>query len=107
MKFSREAFDAIIAAPQYVGADTYLLDDKGKKVKYHIYVCIVESGNVAAILCEKMPANNDPEKYELYEFNGNKLLEHNVVRIKPLDKNSNRAVSLTKRFTEKTLFYTK
>ena len=32
MKFTREAFDLIVKAPQYEGALTYLVDDNGNKV---------------------------------------------------------------------------
>ena len=107
MKFTKDAFDLVVAAPQYEGALTYLIDDDNNMTKYHIYVCVVESGNVAAIICEKDPATKNQENFEVYEFNGNKLLEHNVVRIKLLDKENKRAKSLIAKFVDKQLFYNK
>lgn len=105
MKFTREAFDLIVKAPQYEGALTYLVDDNGNKVTYQIYACVIESGNVATILCEKEPLTKDPDKFELYEFNGNKLIEHNVVRIKTLDSKTARAQKILTSFKEKKLYY--
>lgn len=105
MKFSKEAFDLVIKAPQYEGALAYLIDDNNNKVTYQIYVCVVESGNVATIMCEKDPITKDPNNFELFEFNGNKLLEHNVVRIKKLDSTTPRAQKLLTSFKEKKLFY--
>jgi len=107
MKFTKDAFDLVVAAPQYEGAETYLVDDDKNMVKYHIYVCVVESGNVAAIICEKEPATKQSENFEVYEFNGNKLLEHNVVRLRLLDKNNERAKNLVTKFVDKKLFYNK
>ena len=94
MKFTKESFDLVISKPKYEGADTYLLDDQKNKIDYHIYLCLIESGNVACIICEPMP-------YLIYEFNGNKLLEHNVVRIKELDKNTAKFKLLMSRFINK------
>ena len=89
MKLDIHAFNTVVREPKYEGYDTYLINDNKEMVDYHIYLLIVESDNVAAIICEKMPVLKDStENYEIYEFNGNKLLEHKVVRIKPLDKNS-------------------
>lgn len=101
MKFTREAFDQVLQMPKYEGADTYLLNDDKSKVDYHIYMILIESGNVACLVGEKMPATKDSANYEIYEFNGNKLLEHNVVRIKPLDKNSSRYNVIINNFNEK------
>ena len=107
MKFTRDAFDLVVNAPQYEGAEAYLIDDEKNMVKYQIYVCVVESGNVAAIICEKMPATKQSENFEVYEFNGNKLLEHNVVRLRLLDKDNERAKGLVQKFVDKKLFYNK
>lgn len=89
MKLDINAFNTVVKEPRYEGYDTYLINDDKEMVDYHIYLLIVESGNVAAIICEKLPVKEgSTDNYEIYEFNGNKLLEHKVVRIKPLDKNS-------------------
>lgn len=101
MKLTIEAFNAVLAQPKYEGADTYLLDDNKEKVPYHIYMCLIESGNVAAIILEKMPATGNTDNYEIYEFNGNKLLEHNVVRVKELSKDTPKFQTLMSRFTNK------
>lgn len=104
MKFTKEAFTKVITNPQYEGADTYLVDDNKNQIDYHIYVCLIISGNVAALICEKMPASNNPDNFEIYEFNGNKLLEHNVVRIKPMDKEDKKYNMLIEGFKNKKLF---
>ena len=101
MKFTKEAFDLVISKPKYEGADTYLLDDNKNKLDYHIYMCLIESGNVACIICEPLPGTQNPENYLIYEFNKNKLLEHNVVRIKELDKNTPKYKLLMSRFVNK------
>ncbi len=101
MKLNREAFDRVLQNTKYEGADTYLLDDNKNKVDYHIYLILIESGNVASIVCEKMPVTGDEKNYEIYEFNGNKLMEHNIVRIKPLDKNSSRYNKIIENFKNK------
>ncbi len=89
MKLDIHAFNAVVSAPRYEGYDTYLINDEKEMIDYHIYMMIVESGNVAAIICEKLPVKEgSTENYQIFEFNGNKLLEHKVVRIKELDKNS-------------------
>lgn len=89
MKFDIHAFNTVVSEPKYEGYDTYLINDNDEMVDYHVYLFIVESSNVAAIICEKLPVKEgSTENYEIYEFNGNKLLDHKVVRIKPLDKNS-------------------
>lgn len=101
MKFTKEAFDQVLSMPKYEGADTYLLDDNKEKTPYHIYMILIESGNVACIVCEKMPATNNPDNYEIFEFNGNKLLEHNVVRVKPLSKETPRFQVIMTNFQNK------
>ncbi|MCR5706513.1 MAG: hypothetical protein K6G48_06940 [Acholeplasmatales bacterium] len=98
MKFNKEAFDTVLQNTKYEGADTYLIDDNKNKVDYHIYLILIESGNVASIICEKMPTTGDLKNYEIYEFNGNKLLEHNIVRIKALDKDSSRFNKIIEKF---------
>lgn len=85
MKLDIMAFNKVVSSPRYEGYDSYLLTDDKKMIDYHIYMLIVESGNVACIICEKMPVKEgSTENYEIYEFNGNKLLEHKVVRLKPV-----------------------
>ena len=89
MKLDINAFNTVVREPKYEGYDTYLINDEKEMVDYHIYMMIVESDNVAAIICEKMPVKEGTtENYQIFEFNGNKLLDHKVVRIKELDKNS-------------------
>lgn len=89
MKLDIMAFNKVVSAPRYEGYDAYLLTDDKKMIDYHIYMLIVESGNVACIICEKMPVKEgSTENYEIFEFNGNKLLEHKVVRLKAVDKES-------------------
>ncbi len=101
MKFTKEAFDLVLANPKYEGAKTYLVGDNKEKLDYHIYICVVESGNVACIICEKLPKEEGTNNYEIYEFNGNKLLEHNVVRINLLDNKTDKYKMLIDRFTNK------
>ncbi len=98
MKFSKEAFQMVVNNTDPNGIDTFILDDNKNKIDYHIYMILIESGNVASIICEKLPASGDKNNYEVYEFNGNKLLEHNVVRIKLLDKSNPRHDKLIDKF---------
>ena len=105
MKLDIHAFNTVVSVPKYEGYDTYLIDDDKQMIDYHIYLLIVESGNVAAIICEKLPVKEgSTENYEIYEFNGNKLLEHNVVRIKPMDKEDKKYNMLIEGFKNKKLF---
>lgn len=102
MKFDIQAFNTVVSNPVYEGRDTYLIDDDKNMIDYHIYLFLIESDNVAAIICEKLPLTPDTtENYEVYEFNGNKLLEHKVVRLKALDKNSNKYKSFVSKYVNK------
>ncbi len=101
MKFSKEAFQMVVNNADVNGIDTFILDDNKNKVDYHIYMIFIESGNVASIICEKLPASGDKNNYEVFEFNGNKLLEHNIVRIKPLDKSNPRHDKLIEQFVNR------
>jgi hypothetical protein len=96
MKFDIHAFcNTVVSEPKYAGYDTYLINDNNEMVDYHIYLFIVECSHVAAIICEKLPVKEgSTENYEIYEFNGNKLLDHKVVRIKSLDKNSEKFMKM-------------
>ena len=72
MKLDINAFNTVVRDPKYEGYDTYLIDDDKQMIDYHIYLLIVESGNVAAIICEKLPVKEgSTENYEIYEFISN------------------------------------
>ena len=88
MKLDIQAFNLVVNSPKYEGYDAYLLNDDKTQVPYHINMFIVESGNVCCMIAEKMPVNKETPVYELFEFNGNKLLEHKVVRLKEVDNKS-------------------
>ena len=94
MKLDIQAFNLVVSNPVYEGYDTYLLTDDKEKIDYHINMFIVESGNVCAMICQKTKGDDN---FEMYEFNGNKLLEHKIVRLKEVSKDS---VKFTK-FIEK------
>lgn len=82
MKLDIKTFNKLVAAERYVGIDGYLIDDNKEQIPYHLYMFLVESQSLAAIIVKKMPIEEN--EYQIYEFNGNKLLDHNTVRIKEL-----------------------
>ena len=100
MKLDIQAFNLVVNSPKYEGYDAYLLNDDKSKIDYHINMFIVESGNVCCMICEKMPVNKENPEYELYEFNGNKLLEHKVVRLKEVDKTSVKYEKFVKKYKD-------
>ena len=100
MKLDIQAFNMVVNSPKYEGYDAYLLNDDKSKIDYHIYMFIVESGNVCAMICEKMPVA-ETHNYEMYEFNGNKLLEHKIVRLKEVDKTSVKFDKFIKKYENK------
>jgi hypothetical protein len=62
MKLDINAFNTVVSVPKYEGYDTYLIDDDKQMIDYHIYLLIVESGNVAAIICEKLPVKEAQQR---------------------------------------------
>lgn len=99
MKFDIKVFNELLKAEKYEGVDGYLIDEDKNKIPYHVYMCVIESETLAAIIVKKMPINNEP--YQIYEFNGNKLLDHKIVRIKDLDSASPKFTKLINSFVNK------
>ena len=99
MKLDIKTFNSLVDAPHYEGVDAYLIDDDKNQIPYHIYMCLIESESLAAIFTKKIPTEN--ENYIIYEFNGNKLLEHKSERLKELKRTTDKYKRLVKQFENK------
>lgn len=99
MKFDIKSFNRLVEAPHYEGVDAYLIDDDKNEIPYHLYMCLVESETLCALYVKKIPTDN--EEFQIFEFNGNKLLEHKSVRLKELNKKTGKYARLVKQFENK------
>jgi len=99
MKFDLATFNRVCEAPHYEGVDAYLIDDDKNQVPYHIYMFLVETETLAAIIVKKMPVGG--AEYQIFEFNGNKMLEHKSVRVKELSPKTDKFQKLIKKFEAK------
>ena len=99
MQFDIKCFNELTKSKPYEGIDAYLIDDNKNEIPYHIYMCLIESDNLCALYVKKIPTDN--EEYQIYEFNGNKLLAHNSVRLKELSNTTGKYERLIKQFENK------
>ena len=100
MKLDAKNLNELLSSEFYEGIEGYLIDDNKNKLNYHIYMVVRLSDNSAVIITKPSPVAEDA-KFEIYEFNGNKVLDHGSTRIKLVDNTSSLYERLVKQFENK------